>query len=561
MSEGDAAPAPMRTAEVQTRRPYQVIWLIPVVAALVALFLGWQALSERGPTITLLFLTADGLQAGQTKVRHKAVDLGTVEAIRLSDDLARVSVRVRMRREATRHLTERARFWVVRPRLGAGNISGLDTLLSGAYIELDPGTAGGEPQRAFVGLEVPPAVRSDEPGRTFQLTADRVGSVSSGSLVLFRDIVAGEVLDFSLGPDGEGVTFHVFVREPYDRFVREGTHFWNASGIALELGPRGVGLRLASLMALLSGGVAFDTPPAARGTPVSPTNASFRLYPDQDAAAAGGFQRRIPLLARISGSVRGLAAGSPVEVLGIQVGVVTEVTLDPYSGSGEPTASVRFELQPARMVGDSGLPQGSPQDVGRAMVARGLQVQLQTVSYLTGQVAVALTFSADPAGPIQMEGGVVVVPSIAGGIDGLVAEVGAVIQKLNRLPFDEIARNLNQTLLAARDVAGSAELRQALRSVAAAMASVDDLARKLDANAGPALQRLPEIAKSLQAAVDRAGRLVASADAGYGENSAFRRDVQRLLGQVSDTARSLRLLADYLDQHPEALLRGRGGDR
>jgi paraquat-inducible protein B len=547
-------------SHVQMRRPLQLIWLIPVVALGVAAYLGWQAISERGPMITLTFRTGDGLVADQTPVKHKAVDLGRVERISLSNDMSHVEVRIRMRREAVPELTDTARFWVVRPRLSLGNVSGLDTLLSGGYIEMDPGSRGGKQQLSFTGLEEPPAVRSDEPGQTYKLTADRIGSLSSGSPVFYRDIDVGEVLGYDLGPNGDNVTVNVFVRSPFDKFVHAGTNFWNASGIAVDLGANGVQLRLESLAAVLSGGVAFDTTADARATPVSPPGATFPLYKDQDAGITADFRRRIPMVSYFQGTVRGLAAGAPVELFGIQIGTVTRIHLqfDP-TGAATPRVAVHFEVQPERMMDPRLLAPGiDPVDVTRRLVRRGLHAGLATANYLTGQLVLQMVFTpGDATSDLHIENGEIVLPSQAGGLDSITAGLDDIIQKLNRVPIEQLVQNLNETVQSLHDIANGPELKQTLQSAAAAMASVNELAHSVDADAGPALKRLPDIAKSLQTAVDRAGALLGSTDAGYGANSEFRRDLERLLQQVSDTARSVRLLADYLDQHPEALLRGR----
>ena len=296
MTDPDQPPPALPEASLHRQTRFQLIWLIPIVALLVAGYLVWDTIHARGPTVTLSFRTADGLQAGQTKVRHKAVELGSVTAITLSDDLSHVIVTVQMRREAIPELTERARFWVVRPRLSGGNVSGLDTLLSGAFIELDPGSpedmVKGEPRRSFNGLDDPPAVRSDEPGTTYQLQAPRIGGITSGSPVLYRDVVVGEVLRWEFGPQGQGFFITIFVRRPFDGFVHQGTQFWNSSGVSLDLGADGATLRLGSLQALLSGAVAFDNDGEARATPTSPPGATFRMYRDQAAAAAAGYRRR-----------------------------------------------------------------------------------------------------------------------------------------------------------------------------------------------------------------------------------------------------------------------------
>lgn len=564
---GQAAPTPdgqPPDARVHGRRPFHAVWLVPVVAALIAGFLAVRAILLNGPSITISFATAEGLTAGQTKIRHKAVDLGTVHRIRLSKDMTAVEVQADMNAESERFLTRNARFWVVRPRLAAGNISGLDTLLSGSYIEMDPGVPDAPPETRFTGLEEPPAVRSDEPGRAYVLKADRIGSLSSGSPVFYHDIVVGEVLGYDTHPsetpqDG-GIAVHVFIRAPYDQFVHEGTRFWNASGISLELGAQGVQFRLESLQAALSGGIAFDTPPDARKAPPAEASANFTLYPNESAAAAAGFRQRIPFLVYFHGSVRGLSPGAPVELYGIQVGNVTGVDLQFDPTGRDSRVAVRLEVQPERIMRPEQLRQAEPIDVSRNLVERGMRVQLRSANLLTGQLVVAFDFFPDARkAEVTQENGVIVLPSVPGGLDSITASAGDILAKIDALPLDQIGRNLNEMLSGLRDVTAGPDLKQSLRALSGTLASVQSLAQTAERDAGPALKRLPEIAASLQSAVERTGRLIGSADAGYGKNSQFRRDVQRLLDQLSDTARSVRLLADYLDQHPEALIRGRAG--
>lgn len=557
--------APVPPSAQQHQRRFQLIWLIPIVAALVAGYLAVQAISSRGPTITLTFLSADGLKAGQTKVRHKAVDLGTVESISLSDDLTHVNVKVRMQREATSELTTNARFWVVRPRLTAGNISGLDTLLSGAYIELDPGTPGAEQaeaQRDFTGLNEPPAIRSDEPGQSYILRSGSIAGLTSGSPVLYRDITVGEVLRWELSADGLGFTVYIFVRKPFDRFVHEGTHFWNASGVGVDLGANGVQLRLESLQALVSGAVAFDTPPETRDTKVSQPGAEFRLYHDQQTAASAGYRKRLPFLTRIHGSVRGLAVGAPVEVYGIQVGSVTGVKLVFDPDGKEAHVDVHFEIQPERMLSMNEIDAQSPLAVTQTLVQRGLRIQLHTANYLTSQQILGMDFvdGAAPADATQLPDGTIVVPSLtSGGLDSITASLSGLAQRVSSIPFEQIGKDLQSTMHGLSDIANGPELKQSLQSLQATLNSTQDLVRKFDTGMTPVMKRLPEIAQTLQGTLDRTSKLVGSADQAYGTNSQVKRDAERLLNQLSDTARSVRLLADYLNQHPDALIRGRTG--
>lgn len=547
-------------AHVHTRRTFHAVWLIPVVAALIAGYLGWRALADRGPSIEISFRTAEGLVAGQTKIRHKAVDLGTVERISLTDDMKNVLVQADMRREASRFLTSSARFWVVRPRLTAGNISGLDTLLSGSYIELDPGTPNGATQTQFEGLEEPPAVRSDEPGTSYTLEADRIGSISSGSPVFYHDIEVGEVLGYDVHPTrpAHEIEVHVFVRAPFDGFVHQGTHFWNASGLDVQLSAQGVQLRVESLQALLSGGIAFDTPANARDTKVAARGATFPLYRNEAASEVAGYRDRIPFEVYFRGSVRGLAVGAPVELFGIEIGNVTSVRLEFDPNGLESRVAVGFEIHPERVMNPEQLHENDPIDVARRMVAHGMRVQLRSASLLTGQLYVALDYFKEvPAATVEEHDGALVIPTVPGGLESITTDIGEILRKVDALPLEAIGQNLSEAVAGLRGLTAGPEAKQSLRELADTLATVQELVHKADAGAGPALKRLPEIAQGLQSLMDRANRLIGSAEAGYGANSEVRRDLVRLLDQVGDTLRSVRLLADFLDEHPEALLRGR----
>lgn len=543
MSDGPPPAAAGRApVAAQLRRSrVSVIWLIPAVALVIAAWLGFRTVREQGPVVSLQFNSADGLTAGQTRVRHKAVELGQVESIRLTDDMARVLVRVRMTREAEPYLTDQARFWVVRPRISSGSLVGIETLVSGSYIEMDPGGREGAGKTEFVGLEQPPGVRSGEPGRTFQLKADRLGSLGPGAPVFYRDITVGEVLGYDLG-DGLGpITVTVFVRAPFDGFVRAGSLFWNASGLSVQAGAEGVRIELASLQAVLSGGVAFNSP-RERNEQVQ-AGAEFPLYQSFSEAVAAGYTNRLTFVTYFSNPVRGLVQGSPVEFLGIQVGTVREVRLVIDDASGTARVRVSLEVQPERIVSPSQT-RDDPLEVARKMVRNGLRAQTKTASYLTGAQVLAVDFvqGAVPA-ELIVDGKDWVLPSVGGGIDNILTAVSDISAKIDRLPIEQIAGNLNVTL----------------RSAAGAMGAIQELVRKTDAGLAPALKRLPEIAAAVQDAAAKAGRTFTSIEGSYGQTSQFNRELERAMTQVGDTARSIRILADYLDRHPEALVRGRGG--
>jgi len=543
-------------ALIRRRRRFSLFWLIPIVCGGIGLYLVVTTLADRGPLITITFKTANGISAQQTQVEHKSVGLGMVEDVKLSEDMSSVLVHVRMNRQGERVLTSHARFWVVRPRLTPGNISGLETLVSGAYIEVDPGLPGGDPQTKFVGLEEPPGVRSDEPGRTFRLKAKALGSLGAGAPVFYRDVDVGEVLSYDLGTGMGPVTINVFVRAPFDKFVHENTHFWNASGVSVNVGAQGLHVELESLQALLSGGVAFETPVRV-DTPVSGPEREFKLYEDKAEADAAGFQRNIPMVTYFQSSVAGLARGSAVEVFGIQIGTVTDVHLVMEPGAKNVRARVTFELQPERLFPEDELKrQASPQEVTASLVRQGMRAVLESSNFLTGQKDISLQFVPNaPAATVGFEDGALVLPSQGGGLDNITASLSDIATKLDAIPFDQIGKNLNAALASLSQTVGGPDVKNALQKLSATLTDVQHLVHTTDKGLEPVLKKLPQMSADLQQAVARAN--AALGEGGYGGNSDFARNLSNLLDQVNDAARSIRLLADFLDRHPEALIRGR----
>jgi paraquat-inducible protein B len=474
--------------------------------------------------------------------------------------MRQVLVHVRMKREGAKILTDHARFWVVRPRLSTGNISGLETLVSGAYIEVDPGAPGGAPESTFTGLEDPPGVRSDEPGKIYVLKAGRLGSIGPGAPVFYRDVTVGEVLSYDLG-DGLGpVLIRVFVRSPYDKFVHDSTHFFNTSGITVSLGPQGVHIEMESLQALLSGGIAFETPRFMADQRQSDAEHEFPLFDSKADADSTGYAQNIPFVTYFTSSVGGLTRGSAVEVFGLQIGTVTDVRLimDPVTNAVR--ARVKFNLQPERVLSEAELrTKKDPVRVTTSLVNQGLRAVLESSSFITGQKDISLQYipGAAPATLLQ-ENGALVMPSQSGGIDNITSSLSSIMTKLDKIPFDQIGQNLSNALRSVDRTVSGPDVQNALRRLSDTLTDVQHLVRHADQGLTPALQRLPQISEDLQHAIKHADALLG--DGGYGGNSDFQRNLSRLLVQVDEAARSIRLLADFLDRHPEALVRGRTGE-
>ena len=548
------------TAAVHRRRRFPLVWIVPIVTALIGGWLAWDTLSKRGPTITISFEAAEGLQAGQSQLKFKDVVMGTVKTITVAPDFSKVLVTVETVREAKALLSEKTIFWIVKPGLFAGNITGLDTLLSGSYIGMRPSGEKAKEQSSFVGQENPPILETDVPGKTFKLQTKRIGSISLGSPIFFRDLNVGTVLGWDLGDLAENVTIHAFVHAPFDKYVRDDTTFWNASGLSVKLGEDGVEVQMESFKALLLGGIAFETPvdnPTKR--PPSVSHHVFPLYRNLDQARAAGFGFQLQVLSRFPGSVAGLEVGAKVTLHGLKVGEVTDVGLVFDPKTDRILAPVHYRIEPQRIAGiaaATGLPPGT---LAAAMVKNGLRATLQSPSLISGEKIVALEFVPDAApAELEREGDALVMPtSDAGSFDSITRSANELLSKINRIDFDRIGKDLTGTMQGLDSIVNGPQLKQTLSSLNSAMGDAKSVMRSLDTNLDPALKRLPQIAAQLQDALNKFNAMVVSLNSGYGDNSKFLRDLDRMLPQFTDAARSIRALADLLSRHPEALIKGR----
>jgi paraquat-inducible protein B len=535
------------------------IWLLPLAALGLVAYLFYGLAREHGPTIFITFESADGLVAQQTLVRYKAVTLGVVQHIELSEDLSHVIVQVQMSDEAKDLLNDKTRFWVARPRFSGGLSglqTGLETLVSGAYVAMDPGPKGRKLQSRFVGLEKPPSVRRDQPGSVYFLAAKAIGGIGEGAPIYYRDVNVGEVLSYELNE--KEVRLRVFVQAPYDQQVKKETRFWNSSGVSINTGANGLHVELQSLKSLLAGGIAFRNPP--HGGPLTPARAedTFRLYPTQDQAEMDFFAHSVPYVSYFLASVRGLTRGSEVHMFGKPLGMVTDVDLvrDPRPGQGGRLAArVGYVLQPERALRDSDR-LALEGDGMRALLRDNLRVVLRTSSLLTGQKELSLEYvpGAKPANELQ-EGNVWVLPSTSDDLQAIGATLAEIADKLNHIPFEEMGANANAILASVKSATAAPKLEHAMASLDSTLQEAGALAKQARRDLGPALARLPAISEKLEKAVDGANQ--ALGQGGYGSDSAVQRQLQRTMSQIADAARSIRLLSDFLNRHPEALVSGR----
>ncbi len=559
----DDIPVAIVRTRAERRRRISLIWAVPVITALVAVWLAFDTLSKRGPMITIQFDSASGLQAGQSRIRLRDVELGVVEKVALGHDRDHVIVTARMTREAMPLLTTKAQFWIVKPRFFAGSLTGLETLVSGAYIQLEPAGDGGVPMTDFVGLEDPPILHSAVPGHTFRLKSSRVGSLNPGSPIFFRDLTVGEVLGWDLGAMAKDVTIHAFVRAPYDRYVHDKTVFWNASGASVQLGANGLKLQLESLRALVLGGIGFETPDedqtsdGAQTAAVADERHEFSLYADHDAAETASYDRSLRFISYFKGAVAGLSAGSTVTMYGLRIGAVTDVKLSYDVVADEVKVAVRYDVEPDRIVPSKPAGNGDPDKAILDLVHRGLRIRLESASLVTGSKQLALDIvPGAPEAAYDKEGDVFVLTPLDNGPADITASASALLARLQSIPFEQIGDNLNTTLAGASGTVNNPNLREAIAGLNETLKSAQTLVASLNKGVDPFLKRLPRMADELEGTLKHANQLVGSLDDSHG-GSQFGRDLSRMLSQLSDAARSVRILADLLSRHPEALIRGR----
>lgn len=534
--EAPERPEPGEPAVHSQHLRVSLVWLVPLVAALVGLSLvlkGWLA---AGPEIRISFQTAAGLEAGKTAVKYKDVAIGTVTEISLSPDHSHVVVRVALQKSAEDFARAGSRFWVVRPRVGVGGVSGIDTVLSGAYIGVDIGEAV-ESKRSFTGLETPPTMVSGTPGKSFVLHGENLGSLDIGSPVYYRHIQVGEVAAYRLAEDGQRVRIQVFVRTPYDRFVTAMSRFWNASGLDLSLGADGLKLNTQSLATVVAGGIAFANPPGKEMAPAA-DQAEFQLAADATTALAPPDGPPLAIRMRFEQSLRGLAANAPVEFLGMNVGRVVSVDLDYDRATQRFPVIVEARVYPQRLgraLAKLSLAEDDPLRIAKFighMVGNGLRAQARTGNLLTGQLYIALDFvprapkaAFDPAAkPLE-------IPTAGGNFDKLQEQLFGIVAKLEKIPFDSIGQHLDDSL---------GELDKTLKQVN-----------------GEVLPEARRTLRGAQGTLDSAGKAFASADAALAADAPLQQGLGLTLQEVQRAARSLRVLTDLLGRNPEALLRGR----
>jgi paraquat-inducible protein B len=552
MTDGnDHEVLPQASVVRKKRTRISVVWIIPILAAVVAVGIAIQQYLSEGPTISIVFKTAVGIEAGKTFIKYKDVNIGQVTAVQLADDYSRVMVTAKIAKSASGLMVKDAKFWVVEPRVSLSGVSGLGTLLSGNYIGFEAGKSDSS-ERSFNGLAVPPIITGDQLGRPFVLKAPHLGSLGIGSPIYYRRLQAGQVVGYNLSDDGKAVDIRVFVNAPYDQYVSPGTRFWNASGLDVSIGAGGVDVRTQSMAALIAGGLAFETPHFAPKADPAAANTEFTLYGDQAAALAQAESVAARYVLYFTESLRGLSVGAPVTLLGLEGGSVTDVGLDLDPKTLELRGRVEVVAYPERLIASLSEAQklanaavakdGSRrQELIRRMIEeRGLRAQLRSGSLLTGQLYVAFEYFPNAAKvKVHWQHDPVELPVAPSTLPHLEQRLTSIMAKIDAMPLAAIGDELRQSMVALKRL----------------LENTDRAVKRVDADVTPELKKALEDFRRTAVSADQ---MIRNADATLlGPDAPGQQDLREALREVARAARSLRVLTDYLERHPEALVRGK----
>lgn len=539
----DFSALPEAVFQPRRRRRLQLVWIIPIIAAIIGASLAVKSYVERGPVITITFQNGEGLEPGKTKIKYKEVQIGEVKGITIAKDRSHVVVTAELTREAEGLLMEDTRFWVVRARIMGGNVSGLGTLMGGSYIGIDVGTSAVR-KNFFSGLDRQPVVTMNAPGRQFVLHAKDIGSLDIASPLYFRRVQVGEVVAHELDKNGSGVTLKVFVRAPFDQYVKSNTTFWQASGVDITLDANGVKVTTESMLSILLGGISFQTPEDRSDAPPAQTNSVFNLFSSKEEALKRPDTVVENYVLVFKESVRGLPIGAPVDLRGVTVGEVSKINVELDPRRKEFSMPVEIQFYPDRLRAHyrNKSQQGktvTSRELLNSLVEHGFRAQLRSGNLLTGQMYVALDFFPKAVGAkIDWNKSVPEFPTIAGSMEQFQTSLMQIVNKIDKLPMEELA----------------GDARQAIKTLDTTLKNADQLLRNVDAVIVPeARSMLTDVRTSL----DEVRKTLAGAKQMLSADAPLQKDLREALREMNRAAQSLRGLGDYLEQHPESLIWGK----
>ena len=520
------------SATISKKPELPLIWLLPLCALFITGWLIYKTLSDKGPEITIIFSSADGLEIDKTKIKYLDVEIGKVSDIVINKDLKTISVTAQMHNESSDYLTENTQFWVVRPKIGLNGVSGLGTLVSGAYITIKP--EKGKAEYHFTGLDLAPVLETNAKGKKFILETTNIGSMGPGTPINFHGIAVGEVLEYELAKNADNIKLTIFVNAPYEQFIRANTRFWIDSGINLSAGADGFKLRTGPLSALLGGGIAFRTSAEDKAENIVPENTSFQLFDDYELSTQVIYHRTIKVTMYFDESVRGLNMGAPVLLRGIPVGKVTDINLEINAKTAEIHIPIIVEIEPDRIIVVNKQNNSTVKQNIEQLIGKGLRAQLQTGSLLTGQLFVALDlFPNSKIATHANNTGYQEFPTTANPVNQIANSAHAVLDKISKLPLETMSTEINKTL---------ASLQGTSKAATATLVTANGTMGTLD-----------QTMKSADKTIISAQKVLTTLEPG----SSTQYELNQLLQELTQSANSVKQLTDYLQTHPDSLIRGK----
>lgn len=550
------SPQQPATPTLHHKSGMSLVWLIPLITLLIGGWLVFKSIDERGPSITLTFETAEGIEVGTTRIKYKNVDVGVVESLRFGHDYRSVELTAQMDKSAEALLNRGTRFWVVRPRLSLREVSGLGTLISGAYIELDPGE--GAKQTHFTGLETPPVLTTEDEGQKVLLMAPKLGSIGIGSPIYYQGIVAGEILGYELGDDQRSVLIHAFVEAPYNDLLRGNTRFWNVSGLDVSLDADGIKVHTESIESLMFGGIAFDTPATLEPLSQDLDSLVFPLHSSRESIEASNYTQKVQFLTFFDGSVRGLNINAPVEFKGIKVGSVKDIRLEFHADDTSFRIPVLLEIEPERIIKRGRTPEESKMAALEILIERGLRARLQTGSLLTGQLLVELVMR--PETQVRLvDAGIDIpqIPTIPAELEAFTTSIKNFLGKLDKVDIDGIASELQQTLEGTNRLMNHAELDNAISDMAASLNSLKGILVSLESRSEPISANLQQALGAVAPALEQARDTMSNIDSVIAPESQLHFRVIQMADELAETARAIRSFVELLERNPESMIFGK----
>lgn len=434
----------MQEPEIRKHRSSAFLWLLPAIALTIGLYLAYSRLSNLGPRISIEFTDAQGLEAGKTKIRFKALDIGTVTDLELSDDHNKVIAHAQITRSGANLLKKDSQFWVVKPQISASGITGLDTILSGSFIAINPGNAT-ETADLFTGLDQPPLIPNSVPGLRVKLTSNNTRGLYSGSPVYYRGFKVGQIDEIHFDAENDRINLEAFINAPYDKLITNSTKFWNVSGISFKVDTNGANISMESLETLALGGISFSTPislnPDNHGLD---SNTIFTLYANQqDTDQPPSYSKKYYVI-YFDDSVRGLSTGAPVEFNGIKVGQVIDIRLLYDEERNQAVIPILIEVEPERInrVNIAITDDNNSDDIFASLIASGLEATMKTSSLITGDKFIELSMYTDNKSTTIIAtdnySSYPIMPSRNTGISKITDDIGDIVDKVKKLPFDKL---------------------------------------------------------------------------------------------------------------------------